>query len=545
MKADKINSENRWVIVFALVVMVLLSVPYFVGYQQAADEWVFTGFLFGVTDGNSYLAKMLSGAAGEWLFRTPYSAVHQDGALIFFPYLLLGKLSAQPGQHPQLVAIYHIFRFAGGVLAIIATYDFMALFLRQVHSRRLGVFLATLGGGGGWILVLLGRSQWLGFLPLDFFSPETFGFLGIFGIAHLPWARAFFLWGLRAFLIRVYDSDPLNVPILGIANWPPGLLWVLTLIFQQLTGMLIGVLVGWYLVIFLAINGIRRYLGHAWAGPYWKKLIQTAFWAGLITLPLVGYSFWVYFQDPFINQWMAQNRLPAPPIPHYLVAYGFLLPFVVIALVKKIRQLDLKKMELFLFTWFFLIPLLFMMPFNLQRRLIEGFWIVLVILALSLFDFTPKRGIQWIRVYSLFTIPSTLILWIGSFTAAQNPTIPVFRPTAEVAAFNFLARTTTANDVVLSSFETGNALPAWIPVYVVLGHGPETINHAQIATRVSAFYTLESSDQVRRSLLDDYNVDYVFWGPEERELGSWQPGEADYLFEIFSDGEYSIFSVIK
>jgi len=79
--------ERRWVIVFALTVMLITMLPYFIGFQMQNDEWQFTGFVFGVTDGNSYIGKMLRGAAGEWLFRTPYSALDQNGAFIFFHYL--------------------------------------------------------------------------------------------------------------------------------------------------------------------------------------------------------------------------------------------------------------------------------------------------------------------------------------------------------------------------------------------------------------------------------------------------------------------------
>jgi hypothetical protein len=101
---------------------------YLVGYASQGTEWRYSGFVFGVEDGNSYLAKMLSGSAGAWLFRTPYTAEEQRGVLAFLPYFLLGKLAGPPGLQVQLAVLFHLFRLAAGILAILATYDFLAYF---------------------------------------------------------------------------------------------------------------------------------------------------------------------------------------------------------------------------------------------------------------------------------------------------------------------------------------------------------------------------------------------------------------------------------
>ena len=186
--------------VFAALVMLVTTLPYLLGYFTQGQTERFTGFVFGVEDGNSYIAKMVSGSYGDWLFRTPYTAYPQAGLFIYLPYLLLGKLAAPPGLHEQLVSLYHLFRFFAGMLAILASYDFLAYFIREIRLRRFGVALTCLGGGLGWLLVVLGRSNWLGSLPLDFYSPEAFGFLGLYGLPHIALARALLLWALLAYL---------------------------------------------------------------------------------------------------------------------------------------------------------------------------------------------------------------------------------------------------------------------------------------------------------------------------------------------------------
>jgi len=124
---------KRWLWGFALLTILVTSIPYLIGFAKAGSDWVFTGFVFGVEDGNSYIAKMLSGAAGDWLFCTPYTTQAQNGFLAFLPYILLGKLAGGGALHEQLVVLFHLFRVAGVILYVFATYDFCRIFL---HEKR-------------------------------------------------------------------------------------------------------------------------------------------------------------------------------------------------------------------------------------------------------------------------------------------------------------------------------------------------------------------------------------------------------------------------
>ena len=152
--------ERRWVIRFSIMVMLVTTLPYLIGFWRQGQDWYFSGFVFGVEDGNSYIAKMLSGNQGAWLFYTPYTAFPQQGFLAFLPYLLLGKLTAPPGEHEQLVALFHLFRWVAGMVCIWATYDLMAIFIQDIRLRRLGTAVASLGGGLGWLSILGLQSLW-------------------------------------------------------------------------------------------------------------------------------------------------------------------------------------------------------------------------------------------------------------------------------------------------------------------------------------------------------------------------------------------------
>jgi hypothetical protein len=121
--------ERKWALVYGFTLAAVCTIPYLIGYAMEGTEWAFSGFVFGVEDGNSYLAKMLAGAYGDWIFRTPYTTLKQSGELIFLPYLLLGKLAQPPALHLQLVALFQLFRFVATPLTVFAIYRFSTLFL--------------------------------------------------------------------------------------------------------------------------------------------------------------------------------------------------------------------------------------------------------------------------------------------------------------------------------------------------------------------------------------------------------------------------------
>jgi len=46
-------------------------------------------------------------------------------------------------------------------------------------------------------------------------------------------------------------------------------------------------------------------------------------------------------------------------------------------------------------------------------------------------------------------------------------------------------------------------------------------------------------------LLDRYGVDYVLRGPEERDLGSFEPQDAPYLDAAYENGSYTVYRVVE
>jgi hypothetical protein len=529
MRLGSYLADRKVVLLFAVMVFLVTAVPYFLGYETQNADWTFTGFVVGVEDGNSYLAKMLSGAAGHWLFRSPHSAESQQGVVAYLPYLLLGKLSAPPAQHDQLVALYQLFRAGGVILVVLASYDFIALFVSDEKLRLWALGVISLGGGGGWILVLLQEKHFLGSLPLEFISPESFGFLGILGFPHLAVARALLLWGLVLYLTKT-------------TGWTTGLLWLLMGFFQPMIVAVGWVVIGSHLLITIIPVIVRNNLGSEVVKCKHRIMLRNSLQVVAVSCPIFIYTAYSFITDPYLKALASQLIMPSPAFGHYLIAYGLYLPIAVYGIW--LAYADAADRISLLAGWLLILPLLIYAPVAPQRRLAEGIWVVIIVAVLVFFE--NKGGVKVSgKIYLSLAFPSSMLLMAGAVLTALTLSKPQFRPADEVAAFIFISEQVAVDGVVLSAYETGNNLPAWAPVHVVLGHGPETVHRELLEDELGFFFSDRSSTKSQIQLLNDWTVGYLFWGPIEKMTWDWDPEGEDYLSKIYDSQGYAVYKVIS
>jgi hypothetical protein len=515
-------TKREWqrVAIFAGIVMLLTTLPYGVGWLSQNDAWEYGGFLFGTDDGYSYLAKMRLGTRGDWLFTIRYTSEPHDGALLFFPYILLGKLTGlfvgtdNPDLPTALAVVFNVARVVFGALLFFCTYRFIAVFLRRPGSRMVALVLIALGGGFGWLLSLVGLTDLLDSLPVDFYVPEGYSFLILFGLPHLALARSAMLIGLvllfRALMIRESPRGWLRWTTLA------GLCWIV-----------MGLCVPFYIAVLYLILGV-------WGLAAWlreRRFPWALFWraasAGIVVLPLLLYTTVVFLTNDVLGEWSGQNSLPSPHPLHYVFGYVVLAIPAIIALRWAWRKDSLP--HLLLASWIVVMPVVVYLPINVQRRLAEGVIVPLGILAVvGLRLLFPHRR-QWIRAWRVvlfLTLPTAIILWLGGMFSALSPGRPLFHPRDELAVMDTLNAIAPRDSVVLSLKETGNYLPARADVKAYVGHGPETINSAEKEELAEQFFAGELDADSRRVLLEE--VDYVFFGPLEAEISdparSWAEG---------------------
>ena len=529
----KNNGNTRWKIIFSFLLVLITILPYCIACRHNA-YWEFSGFLFGTEDGNSYIAKMLGGATGAWLFRTPYTGEAQNGFLAFLPYLLLGKLSSPGERHAQLLVLFQIFRTVGVFFYVWATYDFINHFIKEQRLVKIGVVLASIGGGVGWFSILGLENLWSNQLPLEFYSPESFGFLSIYGLPHLAFSRAFLLWGLLNYLKATSPtSSSKNVLKAGLNLFAVGF-------FQPLTAAVaIGLIFAHSGFLFLMESIQKRNIpaGLSAILPNIKR-------AGLIIiLPAVWviYNYVCFSIDPFLKVWQNQNIIKSPPIQDYILAYFLLIPFMIGGLIHILKNRH--KEYYFILVWILCFPILAYAPYNLQRRLPEGIWVAIIISALVFV--ADKLSSRRLLVNSLlvFSILPQIIILAAGLQLACFPTVPIFRPRAEVNAFEYLAENSKPGDIVLAAYETSNAMPAWAAVKTLIGHGPESLNLDYYESKIEEFYTEDMSQSERLDFITANEVDYVFWGPFEKQIGNWDPRTVEGFYQVYDLDGYKIFSV--
>ena len=485
------KNDKRWILSFSVFMIILTTLPYALGmFFENQTGWQFSGFVFGVEDGNSYIAKMLTGSYGDWLFRTPYTAYPQKGFLAFLPYILLGKLASGFALHTQLLTLFQLFRWIGILVLTFETYHFISIFIENKGIIRKAVILATIGGGLGWLLIITGDSLWGGRLPLEFYSPETFGFLSILGLPHLCFSRALMLRSFSIVLKPVYIDKSVKNHLLS------GFFLLLSGFFQPL-----NIALGWLIVA--CYKAISILLSHK------NKIINDVkIFAAYIffSFPFFIYNFYMFNLDPYLKTWENQNIIKSPPVIDYFWAYGLGLFCIIYILTIKKKFIQNK---LFLLTWLFLIPILIYLPINLQRRLAEGAWIVFsIFIALTIEDFrNSKVKNGFVLLFSL----STIVIVLGAFSTIQNINSPIYQDSNLVNVFEELNLVGEKNDVVVANYEVSNVLPAYAPMRVVIGHGPESKNLIELNKKVNRLLHGELSESDYYSLINEFNVKFIVY----------------------------------
>jgi hypothetical protein len=543
MRDTVTRREWRWVAIWIGVALIVTSMPYLVGWLRSTPDRVFGGFAFAIEDGYSYLSKMKQGAEGLWLFQLPYTSEAHTPTIFYLFHLLLGKFSALLGLSTPLV--YHLARVLCDALLLAVIYRFIALFTAWRPVRRIAFLLIIFSGGLGWLLILLGQANWLNSAPIDLISPEAYTFLILYGFPHLALARAMLLLGL-------------------IVLWKPPATTIKSAVLAGLFWLIMGLLVPFYVAVIGAVV-IAGLLAEAIVARRidWHTVRRAAL-AGLIASPPLIYTFVMLAIDPIWKVWADQLVILSPHPLHYVLGYALigLLAIIGIAKTWRRRVIDSK-----LIGWLIAVPFLIYIPFNSQRRLIEGWQIPLAFSAaiglvyVVLPAWSRSRLVKRLtrhRRYTVHGLRSWLLAGMLILSATTYALLLIeqstrmiarvelgFRTGAELAALRWLDEQTTYDDVILSAYNTGNFLPVMVGAKAFLGHGPETAYSESKRELVQRFYSSGTPDNWRREFLRQWPITYVFFGPLEEQVGKFDPAQADYLTLVYDNDGYRIYRVVR
>jgi len=475
---------RHWYFCLAVVLIVVTLLPYWYGFEKQTDTMQFSGSFLGVEDHNSYLAKMRNGYEGEWLFRTPYTSEPQRGILAFLPFILIGKLAGGSDLHAQFLFYFQILRIGSVFLYLYGLGKFYSHYIQNKYWLKVALILCLFGGGLGWLYFLGLRGLWQNRIPLEFYSPEAFSFLAIFTLPHIIFARAFFFLSLVAWLQqKAYKIGKININYISISTIYAYLVYLFQPITFSILLLLIYLLTMGTIILDFYTEKNQKFFD-LWIRRKQGFMDLAKF--TLLIMPLILYNLYLLLFDPFVKAWTQQNILTSPPFFDYVLAYLPWILFSLLALPKRAHWCEHR--YLYWGVWILGGIASVYLPLTIQRRFIEGIWVVMVLLAVKGIQRLPIKATQhWLfRAGIGLSCLSTLFLWIGSFFQLGTLKAPVYVEKEHIALFEFLDTRFGTDDWVFANHAISNQIPAWTKVNTVVGLGPESIGEPEILQRYQA-----------------------------------------------------------
>lgn len=284
------------------------------------------------------------------------------------------------------------------------------------------------------------------------------------------------------------------------------------------------------------------------------SFLISVFFSGLI---VTGFMFYNLFLNPsFVG--ITGQSLSKPKLIPFLLGYGILLIPYLYQLFTTHRTQFLKS---FLLIWISFGIILSVMPVGFSRFFLRGIYVPLVIIAvLTIREFSQKCfSKQSSRVFIVFlsyllgflSITSVFIFYHRiKETSLENDWY--YMTQLEHQALLEMEESFLSPSSILSSYYMGNLIPAHTKHRVYLGHLIQTPNADERLVSLASFYTQEMPEAEAKKFLQQAQIDYVFYGNEEREFLQFANQETYYdegvfelnysfLEKIFSNEEVIIY----
>lgn len=505
-----------WVITIS--VLLLATLPYLWASRFWQGEYVFGGFLFNPIDSNSYLAKMHLGWEGRWQFSLPYSADPGESTYLFLYYLFLGQVAG--ASHLSLVLTFHLARIGGALLMLFSMWRFFSISLQESWLVMVAFTLAALGSGLGW------AASIIGVFTADLWVAEAYPFLSAYANPHFPLALAILMWVLT----------PLDEHA-----WPQGKL--IKALVTVLAGVALGIVLPFGVVvagIVLAGLGIWQVVEgvHFLKSPYLSRL--TWFLAGASFFLI--YDFWIISSDPSLQVWNAQNLTPSPSPIIFVISFFPALLFGIPGIISLLKARNERHRVLLL--WCLAGITLLYLPIGLQRRLMMGLMIPLAGLSalglqyLAHGSFRRQAGLAGLLF--LLAFPTNLVVILAGMHGVSIHDSLLYLTRTESRGLDWLAENTPNSALVLAAPDMGLFIPVYSGQRVIYGHPFETIQAEEMKGLVVRLF--DRAVEPRDVPYVD-NIDYIFFGPRESQLG-----KPDFLIDfdiVFHEEDVTIYQKIE
>lgn len=514
------------------MVAIFQFTPYF---SYTKNNKIYMFIPYNIVDTNTYLSFMQQAKEGHLLFTNRYTSENVP-YIIFNPvYLVIGWLSFLLNSWVAYYLVKFIFLF----IFIYLIYKLLKLVVNE-SELSVSSFFVLFGSGIGYIFILLNYFGFKRYGSIDYWVSETNSVAMNIAPVHFVISICLMIL-IIIFYFKFWENRKLKYLILA-----------------SFLSVILGFVHFFDLITLILIFGIYMMWKFVKAKEKLALILKYNLVYGIPLIVPFVYTYFLYALNPFFKAWNEQNFLPSPEFKQIIFGFFFPLIFALIYFAFKLfKKQKFNEIEVILFAWIFSGFVLLYSPFNIQLRFIEGLNIPImilgslgflrVVLPLIINSFRIKH-IKAISIFMAFALISpTSFYWLYKINAEVKPDIKVddyivqyFLEKSELEAMHWLRDNTDSEDIVLSSYGIGNYIPRISGNRVFLGHWAQTIDFQNKKALVSKFYST-NDENFRKNLINSYGIGYVYYGIEERKLGSFNP---DYMQKVFENGKAMIFKSV-
>ena len=276
----------------------------------------------------------------------------------------------------------------------------------------------------------------------------------------------------------------------------------------------------------------------------------------IISLPSIFYYAYLWANDQRFYNFSQQNFTPTPAWWVVLLTFGFLSPLALAGIIILWRQKKWQENYTYLLFWLIIGNILLFMPFNTQRRFIEGLLIPTGIFALialkvlmnkipiKLYNSFPKIFIQillsvfFVIFFGFSSILSYQLSFRLNYLAAKN----LYLSQTANQTINWLKENTAISDLFLSPDDSTNIIAGLSGRQFYGWHLGET-TYAPTKKRILESFFTTAFDTARIKFLKENRITKIYWSNESALQYSFRPEEKNYLTKIYDNGDVKIYAV--